>query len=383
MKTDSFTLSADPRQEVQDYILAHYDIHFNVLTSLPEFREKGSDRPFLVADKREVNSLVLDLHEEGIDCCETDVRRLLHSDRISDFHPMLHYMDHLPEWDGIDRVSLLAQRISKSLVWQNGFHRWMLGMVAQFMGRSTQCANALVPILVSSEQGFGKSTFCRSILPPELNRYYSDSVDVTTNKHTEQIMGTLALINLDEFDRITERNMARLKNVLQMKTCQFRRLYSNQFLILPRMASVIGTSNSNQLLYDPSGSRRFLCVTVESAIDNSPIHHAQLYAQLKQEVLRGERCYLTRDEEREIEENNQNYYHLNPEADLFLKYFAVPAPDDSYQELTASDIFTHLQRRNPVALRGCNVHNFGHTLLQLGVERHHTDKGNLYRVKVV
>lgn len=383
MCTASINLSADPQQEVQDYILAHYDIHYNQLTSLTEFREKGSLHPFVVADKREVNSLLLDLHEQGLDCTETDLKRLLNSDRILDFHPMLHYMAHLPEWDGIDRVTPLAQRISKSLVWQNGFHRWMLGMVAQFMGRSTQCANSLVPILVSSEQGLGKSTFCRSILPPELTRYYSDSVDVTTNKHTEQLMGTLALINLDEFDRISERNMARLKNVLQMKTCTFRRLYSNQFLILPRMASVIGTSNSNQLLYDPSGSRRFPCVTVESAIDNSPIQHPQLYAQLKAELLRGERCYLTRDEEREIEENNQNYYHLNPEADLFLKYFAVPRADDSYQELTAADIFTHLQRRNPVALRGCNANSFGHTLLQLGVERHHTDKGNLYRVKVV
>ena len=49
-------------------------------------------------------------------------------------------MDTLPQWDGVDRVTPLAQRISKKAFWIHGFHRWMLGMAAQWAGRMDRCA---------------------------------------------------------------------------------------------------------------------------------------------------------------------------------------------------------------------------------------------------
>ena len=381
-KSEDFVLSADPRQEIQDYLMAHYEFRYNVLTCLPEYRAKDAGAPFKVVGKRDVNTLLLILHAEGIEGSEADVKRLLNSERIGDFHPMLNYMDSLPEWDGQDRVTPLAHRISQSLCFVNGFHRWMLGMASQWMGKAERCANALVPILVSQEQGLGKSTFCRSLLPPELEFYYTDSLNVTGGTHVEQRLGTLALINLDEFDQFGESQMAKLKNVTQMKTCHYRRLYTNQFVMLPRMASFIGTSNSNQLLWDPTGSRRFLCVTVEKMIDNSPIDHAQLYAQLKAELERGERCYLTHDEEQEVEENNLGYYHVQPEEDVFRQCFRVPEEGEPYQELSAMDIFTKLEHRNAKAMRGSSPNKIGRLLLHIGVQRVHTHDGNFYRVAV-
>lgn len=377
---EDFVLSADPLQEIQDYIMAHYEFHYNVLTCLAEYRPAGSTEAFKVVGKRDLNTLLLKVNAEGIECKEANLKRLLNSDRIEDFHPMTDYMEHLPQWDGQDRITPLAQRISQSLCFVNGFHRWMLGMAGQWMGRSERCANALVPILVSQEQGLGKSTFCRSLLPPELEFYYTDSLNVTGNNHVEQRLGTMALINLDEFDQFGPNQMAKLKNVTQMKTCQYRRLYTNQFVMLPRMASFIGTSNSNQLLWDPTGSRRFLCVTVEKMIDNSPIDHAQVYAQLKEELERGERPYLTHDEEQEVEENNKGYYHIMPEEDVFRQCFRIPDSNEPCQQFTAMQIYARLEQRNAKAMRGSNPQKFGHTLLQMGVERIHTANGNFYRV---
>lgn len=376
-------LSADLSNEIQDFLMAHYEIRYNTLTALPEFRKKDSGEAFKVLGKRELNTLFIMMQAEDIECSEADVKRFLNSDFIPDHHPMMHYMETLPEWDGQDRVTPLAHRISQSLTFVNGFHRWMLGMASQWMGRAELCANALVPILVSQEQGLGKSTFCRSLLPPELEFYYTDSLDVTRGNHVEQRLGTMALINLDEFDQIGAAKMAKLKNVTQMKTCQYRRLYTNQFVMLPRMASFIGTSNSNQLLWDPTGSRRFLCVNVEKEIDKSHIDHAQLYAQLKAELLRGERCYLTHDEEREVEHDNLSFYHVLPEEDVFRQCYRIPESDEPCQELSAMTIFTRLQRHNPTAMRASNPQKFGHTLLQMGVKRVHNREGNLYQVVAV
>ena len=89
----------------------------------------------------------MEARKQGINCWDKDVSRLLLSQEITDFHPFTHYANSLLEWDGIDRVSDLARRVSENSLWINGFHRWMLGMVAQWMGIEGQCANAVAPLL--------------------------------------------------------------------------------------------------------------------------------------------------------------------------------------------------------------------------------------------
>ena len=87
----------------------------------------------------------------------------MRSRRISEYHPFTAYFEQLPEWDGKDRVSALARRVSDDPVWVNGFHRRMLGLSAQWMQfrSDTNSTNSVAPLLVSSRQGLGKSTFCR------------------------------------------------------------------------------------------------------------------------------------------------------------------------------------------------------------------------------
>lgn len=382
-KNDNKNLSLDPKQMVEEYVNEHYDIHFNTVTELAEVREKGSDAPFLVADKRIMNSMLLAVRAQGIKCTLSDIKCLLCSDHIQDFHPMQTYMAELPEWDGVDRVSPLSQRISNSLVWQNAFHRWMLGLASQWMGRAEQCANSVAPILVSTRQGLGKSTFCRNLLPPALNDYYLDSMDITAKNHIEQRLGTMALINLDEFDRFNTAKMAWLKNIMQMKTCSYRKLYTNTFRILPRMASFIGTSNSPELLDDPSGSRRFICVEITEHIDRSPIRHDQLYAQLKAEILRGERTWLTADEEREVEEQNKAFYRSKPEEEVLLKCFRAPQEGDKAMELSVDEIYDYLHARNPKVMQGTTPKQMSRVLTGAGIYPRHTRLGNRYRLALV
>ena len=81
---------------------------------------------------------------------------------------------------------------------------------------------------------------------------------------------------------------------------------------LPRIASFIATSNSHELLSDPSGSRRFLCVEVERPIDSTGIDHAQTYAQLKDMLLGDERHWFTAGEEAEIQRTNVAFYRTYP-----------------------------------------------------------------------
>ena len=163
--------SSSLMQEVTAFLTSRYRFRFNVLTEETEVAEVTNNMPdthlrYTKVDERWMNTLSMEAIETGIDCWDRDIQRFVRSRRISEYHPFTAYFEQLPEWDGKDRVSALARRVSDDPVWVNGFHRWMLGLSAQWMqfrsdANSTNRANSVAPLLVSSRQGLGKSKFCR------------------------------------------------------------------------------------------------------------------------------------------------------------------------------------------------------------------------------
>ena len=358
-----------------------YDLRHNLLTGQAEFRPKGQDAAaFLPLTARDLNSLCLAAHEAGIPCWDRDVSRFVASDRLPDYHPFRDYFDRLPPWDGEDRLDALARRVSDSALWVSGFHRWMLAVAAQWMGMGNGHANSMAPVLVSGRQGLGKSTFCRNLLPPELSAYYTDSVDVTNTARMEQLLVEMGLINLDEFDRIPVRRHPALKNVMQLTGLHVRKAYQRDARRLPRIASFIATSNSHELLSDPSGSRRFLCVEVERPIDSTDIGHAQIYAQLKAMLLGGERYWFTAGEEAETKPATGAFSRTCRGEGVFARHFRAARPDEEALSVSLPELIALLRKRQPGTLTSIGMQEFSRALVAAGVERRHTEKGNRYRI---
>lgn len=366
-------------QRLETYLSDKYDFRFNVLTEQTEYAPK-TETSYQMIDQRTLNTFCIDARSHGINCWDKDVSRLLLSQKIKDFHPFTNYMTNLPTWDGTDRVTELAQRVSDKPLWVHGFHRWMLAMAAQWMNLDAQCANAVAPLLISTEQGRCKSTFCSILLPEELQRFYIDKFDITSVSGCEQKLSLFGLINMDEFDRYGIRTMATLKNLMQLKKLTFRKSHRSYYSQLPRIASFIGTSNQKELLTDTTGSRRFLCVEVKEKIDCTRPDYAQLYAQLKAELLAGERYWFTSEEEKEIQANNRPFYKALPEQEVFFKCFRLPEEGEKGIQLSATEIFCRIQKRFPAALRGGNVRAMGRILTAMGIPRMHTREGSMYQV---
>lgn len=259
-------------QEMGDFLRSRYHFRFNLLTETTEFRKiQEETESFRPVTPRDLNSFCQAAQQARIACWDRDISRFVHSDQVPDYHPIRHYMSALPAWDGVDRVTPLARRVSDNDLWVKGFHRWMRAMAAGWMGLDKWHANSVAPVLVSRTQGMHKSTFCKMLLPDCLQAYYTDSVDLSAPGQTEQKLALFGLINLDEFDQITPRKMALLKNLMQMAELRVRKAYQKNFRPLPRIASFIATSNRKDLLSDPTGSRRFLCVELTHKIDASPL----------------------------------------------------------------------------------------------------------------
>lgn len=366
---------------LEAFLRENYDFRYNLLTECTEYREKENNSlSFDMVNQRVLNSLCIGARKQGMDCWDRDVSRYLCSDNIADFHPFRSYMDSLPQWDGADRVQALAERVSSDELWTKGFHRWMLALAAQWMELDGMHGNSVAPVLVSRRQGRQKSTFCKLILPRELQAYYTDSFDLGSSSAAEQKLSTFGLISLDEMDKYSPKKMAVLKNLMQMAGLNIRKAYKKNFASLPRMASFIATSNVKELLTDPTGSRRFLCVEVNEKIDCSPLDYFQLYAQLKAELLSGKRYWFTGEEEKEIMEHNLSFYKTPVEEDVFHSCFRVPGEGEAGVLLSAAEIFRYLKKYNSTALQGVTAKGFSYTLGKLDVEKIHQSTGNVYRV---
>ena len=394
--------SSSLMQEVTAFLTSRYRFRFNVLTEETEVAEVTNNIPdthlrYAKVDERWMNTLSMEAIETGIDCWDRDIQRFVRSRRISEYHPFTAYFEQLPEWDGTDRVSALARRVSDNPVWVNSFHRWMLGLSAQWMqfwsdtnnansanrANSINRANSVAPLLVSSRQGLGKSTFCRLLMPDALKAYYTESYDLGSPASAEAKLAACGLINLDEFDKLSASKMPLLKNLMQASALNIRKAYKRSASALPRIASFIGTSNREDLLVDRTGSRRFLCVSLEHAIDCvTPVEHEQLYAQLKAELLSGERSWFNKEEEQAIQQHNALFYKHIPEEEVFRLCFRFATQEDHPQEvlaLSATQLFERMKSAHPSVMRGMTAYSLSRILPQLG-ERVHTAKGNVYRV---
>ena len=370
----------DIHDEIMGFLRSHYDLRYNVLTAQVEGRVKGEKNGrFCMIERRLLNTMVIKARKCGVNCWDRDLDRILRSNYIENYHPFAAYMEDLPRWDGVDRVTPLAKRVDESELWVNGFRLWLLGLTAQWMGREGVCANTLTPLLISLKQGMRKSSFCRLLMPPELRMYYLDKFDLTAKSNMEVKLGQFGLINLDEFDRYSSASVAVFKNLVQLKELTVRKAYANYFQQLPRIASFIGTSNQLELLNDPTGSRRFLCVEVTHPIDCSAVDHRQLFAQLKEFVEHGARVWMDSSEELEMQLHNKLFMKLRPEEELFHQVFRIPE-DGEGQMYTATEIHRKLCLVNAGAMRGITVQMMGKTLSCMGLKRVHTNVGNKYRL---
>lgn len=331
-------------RQQREFFNRRYEFRRNEVKGVTEYRErKKLKTSFRPVDKSVMHSIALDAHEEGIDMWDRDVVRFTDSLRVRPYSPFDDYIYSLPKWDGKERIDKLFARVpSADERWKHYAHRWFVGMVAGWLQMGTrQHGNELMPLLIGG-QNTGKSTFCRLLLPRELEDYYTDDVTLDSRAEVQRLLGRFGLLNLDELDRIPDSRVPMLKNLLQLPRTTQRRAYTTQIEHRPRYASLIGTTNSTAILSDLTGSRRFLCVEIpdDAHIDvTTSINHRQLYAQAYAELRQGFRYWLTKEEEEEIALVNARYHQLPPLAEDIAAVFMAAQPDDPEARwLTAKEI---------------------------------------------
>ena len=335
-KKSSLTAEQLFAMQMDEFMKRRYEFRYNTLTTEVEYRERNSfNFYFRPVDKRVLASITMNAMYEGVKMWDRDVIRYLDSDHVPVYQPVEDFLYHLPHWDGKDRILELANRVPcDNPHWAPLFRRWFLNMVAHWRGMDKKHANSTSPLLIGP-QAYRKSTFCRMLLPPALQAYYTDSIDFSNKRDAELMLTRFALINIDEFDSVSSAYQSFLKNVLQKPVVNARQPYKRSIQALHRYASFIATCNNYDLLTDPTGSRRFICIEISGTIDNSTsINYEQLYAQAVAALKNGERYWFTSEEEFSTTRNNEVFQQLPVEEQLFLQHFRAARPGEESLELS-------------------------------------------------
>ena len=354
---------------------SRYDFRYNTVMKFVEYmpKEKGW-YGFQPVDPRVQKRMTLEVQLADIRVSIKDVRNFLESDYIKNYNPIDEYLFQCyDKWDGKDHIRALARTVpTANPHWADWFYTWFLGMVDQWRGYShRQYGNSVAPLLIS-KQGYNKSTFCRRLLPPELQWGYSDNLILSEKRQVYQAMAQFMVINLDEFNQISPQvQQGFLKNLIQLPTLKYKPPYGSHVMEFPRLASFIATSNMKDILTDPSGNRRFIGVELTGPIDVSVRpNYQQLFAQALTALRNGEKSYFDAEQVKLIMKNNCQFEVAEPIDQYFKLYFDLVEDEREGEYLTAAEIFDYLKKQIGSSLKVNSLMGFGRKLANMSELKH-------------
>ena len=361
--------TADNIMNMMVFLRDRYDFRYNVLMKYTEYKTKGSWHDFAPVDPRVQKRMTLDVQLADIRVSIKDVRNFLESDYIANYDPIDEYLFQCEgKWDGKDHIRALARTVpTANPHWADWFYIWYLGMVDQWRGINHRLyGNSVAPLLIS-KQGFNKSTFCRRLIPQELQWGYTDNLVLSEKRQVYQAMAQTLLINLDEFNQISPQvQQGFLKNLIQLPNVKMKRPYGGHVEEFPRLASFIATSNMDDILTDPSGNRRFIGVELTGPIDVSVTpNYVQLFAQAMAAIRAGEKTYFDSVETALLMQSNRQFEVVPPIEQYFQMCFDLVEDESQGKYMSAAEIFDYLKKRIGSSLKIDSLMSFGRKLANI------------------
>ena len=369
--------------KTEAYMKEHYTLRLNVMTGTPEYRMNAVGYGFQPLDQAARNTMAIKALKAGVDSWDKDLSRYIDSNLIPRYYPMEDYIKHLPKWNGKhDYVGELARRVkTDNPFWEEDFHKWMLSMVAQWLGKDRQYGNAIVPLLIG-KQGCGKTVFCSRLLPGYLQTYYNDKISMKNDNDIYIAMSSMALINIDEFDAMSQSQQPLLKYLLSKHDVKFRPPYGKAMEERQRFASFIATTNNLRPLSDPTGSRRFIAIRTDEIDNSGIINYDQLYAQLYAELQQGRRYWFDDEENVRIIQQNDRFQRISSYEEMIsIVYLSPDETPANAKAVLVQDIMKQLAELFPTftITKGTDM-ELGRRLTRMGYKNVRRAKGSAFRI---
>ena len=346
----------DVKMQIAANFLRNQGLKFDVITH----KLKRSD--MVDVTDRDINSMLLACNVESCQNISAQTfRSALMSNCIPEFNPLTDYLDEAVKAvtinpDGpsyIDQVagmvhvtytpqSPLPPEGGLSSLWHTCFRKWFVSMVASWM--DPKVVNHQILVLIGP-QGIFKSTWLDALIPETLVSYRCRQSGTNFSDKDEQLRcAEFAMVNYDEFDRLSSSDLDNLKSLITTPDVSIRAPYGSTKERRVRIASYCASGNKFQFLTDQTGNRRFLPFYVshiDSPFDH-PIDHHRLYAEAVKMVKDGFVYWFTSEDIQQLSKYVEQFADRSPEEELLDVYFDIPKPHGvetrTVKFLTSSEI---------------------------------------------
>ncbi len=248
------------------------------------------------------------------------------------YHPIKEYLDHLPEWDGTDRVETLL--IDYFNATDNSYTRavtrkMMVAAVARIVHPGTKFDSVLI---LNGPQGIGKSTFFAKLA----GDWFSDSLTLTDMKDKagpEKLQGYW-ILELGELAGMRKTDVEVVKSFISRSDDKYRASYGVNVESHPRQCIIVGSTNAESgFLRDITGNRRFWPVRISGdgkrkAWQMSVYDVEQIWAETLVLYAKGEKLYLEGSDVELATNEQADAMESDEREGLVRTYLDTLLPDD-------------------------------------------------------
>jgi predicted P-loop ATPase len=261
------------------------------------------------------------------------------------YHPLALALSAL-QWDGQDHLTKFASYFKDTdaqIVYSDGtkqssfytfMKRFMLGAVAKVFDQKQNFV-----LVFEGKQGIGKSYISRWLCGVLPGHFVESEIHPDSKEAFEMLTSNFLWEAPEITSSVSKADVNALKSFLTLKEASWRPPYGRGSITRFATASIIGTCNDDGmgLLHDPTGNRRFACVTLDSIDKNyaTECDVTQLWAQIVYMYLHGESNELL-PEEKEVQVINNNAHTVANDIEYYIeKYYEIDSANDDWMMPTA------------------------------------------------
>jgi predicted P-loop ATPase len=249
------------------------------------------------------------------------------------FNHVDDFIQSLPAWDSIDRFPKLLQTLTikeSNDIYLPGIllKKWMVGVINGLHNRPENAHRPSISpnenlLILIGPQGIGKTRWMRKLLPEPWHTLFAEKLSFNFDDKDDKLLACeKVIISMDELSPILNNKATneQLKGFLSQKTFNIRVAYGRYNNVFFKIASFIGTSNHNEIITDPTGSRRFWPIEIEAADYEHDVDMSQLWAQTYALWKGGEKHWLSSEEQELLSSYNEPFIKSHPYEEYISRF---------------------------------------------------------------
>jgi predicted P-loop ATPase len=250
------------------------------------------------------------------------------------YSPVREYLNSVAGGEKIN-LETLAERYFGT---QNPFHAILLKrtLIAAVARAFKPGCKVDTMCILQGGQGALKSTFWQTLAG---EAWFTDNLSEASEKDEKLKLRRYWILEFSEFETVYKRkDVEQLKAFLSSRIDSLRRPYGRSLEDFPRTSIFVGSTNRQEFLNDPTGGRRYWVIPVVAEtipIQTLEEERDRIWAAAVAAYRSGEQWWLTREEDKLLEEANKGWQSSDTWEVAVLNYL------QNKSICTVPELFTH------------------------------------------